>query len=63
GVEPGKRVVALEDSPSGVTAAVAAGLFVIGIPSVPGIELEMADLTASSLEDESVLHELGIEPR
>lgn len=63
GVEPGKRVVALEDSPSGVTAAVAAGLFVIGIPSVPGIELEHADLTASSLEDEAVLHALGIESR
>jgi len=62
GVEPGKRVVALEDSPSGVTAAVAAGLFVVGIPSVPGIELEMADLVATSLEDEAVLHVLGIEP-
>lgn len=63
GVEPGKRVVALEDSPSGVTAAVAAGLFAIGIPSVPGIELGQADLTASSLEDEAVLHALGIESR
>lgn len=63
GVEPGKRVVALEDSPSGVTAGVAAGLFVIGIPSVPGIDLEHADLTATSLEDEPVLHALGIETR
>jgi len=62
-VEPGKRAVALEDSPSGVTAAVAAGLFVIGIPSVPGIELNQADLTATSLEDEAVLHALGIESR
>lgn len=63
GVEPGKRVVGLEDSPSGVTAAVAAGLFVIGIPSVPGIDLSHADLVATSLEDESVLHALGIEAR
>jgi len=63
GVEPSKRVVALEDSPSGVTAAVAAGLFVIGIPSVPGIDLGHADLVASSLEDESVLHALGVEAR
>jgi HAD superfamily hydrolase (TIGR01509 family) len=63
GVDPGKRVVALEDSPSGVTAAVAAGLYVIGIPSVPGIELDHADLTAESLEDEAVLHALGIESR
>lgn len=63
GVEPGERVVALEDSPSGVTAAVAAGLFVIGIPSVPGIELHQADLVAGSLEEEPVLHALGIETR
>jgi len=62
GVEPGKQVVAFEDSPSGVTAAVAAGLFVIGVPSVPGIELEQADLTATTLEDEAVLRALGIEP-
>ena len=32
-----------------VTAAVAAGLYVIGIPSVPGVELSQADLIASSL--------------
>ena len=63
GVEPGKRVVALEDSPSGITAAVAAGLFAIGIPSVPGIDLDQADLVAASLEAEPVLHALGIETR
>jgi HAD superfamily hydrolase (TIGR01509 family) len=62
GVEPGKSVIALEDSPSGVTSARAAGLFVIGVPSVPGITLEEADLTATSLEDEPVLEALGIEP-
>lgn len=61
GVGPGSRVVALEDSPSGVTAAEAAGLFVIGIPSVPGIELT-ADLVAESLEHDSVLERLGIVP-
>lgn len=61
GVEPSKRVVALEDSPSGVAAGVAAGLFVIGIPSVPGIELEGADLVAPSLEERSVLEALGIQ--
>jgi HAD superfamily hydrolase (TIGR01509 family) len=59
GVRPGARVVALEDSPSGVKAAVAAGLFTIGIPSVPGIELE-ADLVAATLEHASVLDRLGI---
>lgn len=61
GVEPGRRVIALEDSPSGATAARAAGLFVIGVPSVPGIELEAADLTAPSLAHDSVLAALGIE--
>jgi HAD superfamily hydrolase (TIGR01509 family) len=60
-VEPGRSVVALEDSPSGVAAARAAGLFVIGIPSVPGVELD-ADLVAASLEHESVLERLGITP-
>ena len=63
GVDPGKRVIALEDSPSGVTAAVSAGLFVVGIPSVPGVDLGHADLVTTSLEDESVLHVLVIESR
>lgn len=61
-IRPGPDVVALEDSPSGVASAVAAGLFTIGIPSVPGITLERADLVASTLEDPSVLLRLGIEP-
>jgi HAD superfamily hydrolase (TIGR01509 family) len=61
GVDPGRDVVALEDSPGGVAAAVAAGLFVIGVPSVPGIHLE-ADLVASSLEEEAVLESIGITP-
>ncbi|MGK2931342.1 MAG: HAD family hydrolase [Solirubrobacterales bacterium] len=60
GVTPGEHVIALEDSPSGATAARAAGLFVIGVPSVPGIELPAADLAASSLADEVVLRALGI---
>ena len=62
GVEPGPDIVALEDSPSGVAAGLAAGLFTIGIPSVPGVTLEDADLVATSLEDERVLVRLGIEP-
>jgi HAD superfamily hydrolase (TIGR01509 family) len=61
GVEPGRDVVALEDSPSGVTAARDAGLFVIGIPSVPGVDLD-ADLVAATLEHDSVLERLGITP-
>jgi HAD superfamily hydrolase (TIGR01509 family) len=51
--------VALEDSPPGVASARAAGLFVIGIPSLPEIELE-ADLVADSLLDATVRATLGL---
>ncbi len=61
GAEPGRSVVALEDSPSGVASAKEAGLFVIGIPSVPGITLEAADLTATSLDDPPVVRALGLD--
>jgi HAD superfamily hydrolase (TIGR01509 family) len=54
GVEPGPSVVALEDSPTGVAAARAAGLTVIGIPSLEGIALEEAHHIAESLLDEVV---------
>ncbi len=54
GVEAGPSVVALEDSPSGVAAAVAAGLTVIGVPSIEGIALEEAHHLAESLLDEVV---------
>ncbi len=53
--------VALEDSPPGVAAARAAGLRVIGIPSVPGVLLA-ADLVAGSLADDAVHRALGLEP-
>jgi HAD superfamily hydrolase (TIGR01509 family) len=52
GVEP-TRSVAIEDSPPGVAAARAAGLFVIGVPSVPDVRLE-ADRTFGSLADPDV---------
>jgi HAD superfamily hydrolase (TIGR01509 family) len=51
--------VVLEDSPTGVAAGRAAGAFVIGIPSLPGIELG-ADLVASSLSDPVVRGRLGL---
>ena len=54
GVDPGPGVVALEDSPTGVAAARAAGLTVIGIPSLEGIALDEAHHLAASLEDEIV---------
>ena len=57
-VQP-STAVALEDSPPGVASARAAGLFVIGVPSLPGLELE-ADLVAGSLVDERLRSALGL---
>lgn len=59
GVEPGPEVVALEDSPTGVAAARAAGLTVIGIPSVEGVALEEAHHLAESLLDDVVAQQLA----
>lgn len=59
GVAPADAV-ALEDSATGVAAARAAGLYVVGVPSLPGVELE-ADLVAESLLDDEVWHVLGLE--
>jgi HAD superfamily hydrolase (TIGR01509 family) len=59
-VEPGPSVVALEDSPTGVAAARAAGLTVIGIPSVEGVLLEEAHHLAESLLDEVVSQRLAL---
>jgi HAD superfamily hydrolase (TIGR01509 family) len=60
GVEPGPSVVALEDSPTGVAAARAAGLTVIGVPSVEGVALEEAHHLADSLRDAIVARELAL---
>ncbi len=60
GVEPGPSVVALEDSPTGVAAARAAGLTVIGVPSIAGVSLTEAHLLAESLLDEVVARRLVI---
>lgn len=46
--------VAFEDSPAGARAARDAGLFLIGIPSEPGVVLE-ADWVVPTLEDPSLL--------
>jgi HAD superfamily hydrolase (TIGR01509 family) len=58
GVEAGPAVVALEDSPTGVAAARAAGLTVIGVPSLEGIELAEAHAIAESLLDAVVAKHL-----
>jgi HAD superfamily hydrolase (TIGR01509 family) len=52
----------LEDSPTGLAAARAAGALTIGIPSLPGVVLE-ADVIAASLEDPAVWQALGLEAR
>jgi HAD superfamily hydrolase (TIGR01509 family) len=58
GAEP-SACVALEDSPTGVAAARAAGAFVIGVPSLEGVVLDEADLVAESLADPRVLARLA----
>jgi HAD superfamily hydrolase (TIGR01509 family) len=60
GVEAGPSVVALEDSPTGVAAARAAGLTVIGVPSIEGVALDEAHHLAESLRDDVVAHHLAL---
>ena len=59
GAPPGE-CVALEDSPTGLEAARAAGMTTIGIPSVAGMVLD-ADLVAPSLSDPAVWRAVGLE--
>jgi HAD superfamily hydrolase (TIGR01509 family) len=59
GVEP-RRCAALEDSPTGVAAAVAAGMYVIGVPYFSGAQLPECDLLADSLADPAVARALGL---
>jgi HAD superfamily hydrolase (TIGR01509 family) len=60
GVEPGPDVIALEDSPTGVAAARAAGLTVIGVPSLEGIALDEAHHLAESLLDDVIARRLAL---
>jgi beta-phosphoglucomutase-like phosphatase (HAD superfamily) len=59
GAEP-SACAALEDSATGVAAAVAAGMYVIGVPYFAGEELPGSDLLADSLADPAVAHALGL---
>ncbi len=61
GAQPGD-CVALEDSPPGVAAAVAAGMTVVGVPSLAGVSLEGAHLVVESLADPRVYEILGLAP-
>lgn len=59
GVEP-NACAALEDSPTGVSAAAAAGMYVIGVPYFTGGELPGSDLLVDSLADPAVMEALGL---
>lgn len=59
GADPA-RSIALEDSHTGVGAAVAAGMFVVGIPSLEGVGLAEAHLRAPSLHAAEVWAALGL---
>lgn len=59
GVDPADAV-ALEDSPSGVQAAFAAGMTVVGVPYLDGIALPEAHVVARSLADPEVHEVLGL---
>jgi HAD superfamily hydrolase (TIGR01509 family) len=54
--------VALEDSHTGVASAHAAGMYVIGVPSLPGVQLA-AHLQAASLLAPEVLAAVGVKSR
>ena len=59
GASPAESI-GLEDSPTGIAAVRAAGMFAIGIPSFPGVVLDGADLVARSLHDRRVRQALGV---
>jgi HAD superfamily hydrolase (TIGR01509 family) len=56
------RCTALEDSPPGVAAAHAAGMYVVGVPYLD-VHLPQADLVAPTLADPAVYAALGLDGR
>lgn len=59
-VEATPDVIVLEDSPTGVAAGVAAGLTVIGVPSLEGVELDGAAHVCASLAEASLRERVGL---
>jgi HAD superfamily hydrolase (TIGR01509 family) len=55
-----EECAALEDSLTGVAAAAAAGMYVIGVPYFSGSELPGSDLLVNSLADLDVARALGL---
>jgi HAD superfamily hydrolase (TIGR01509 family) len=60
GVQP-EGTIALEDSPNGVAAARAAGMYVIGVPSYEGIELPDAHLVVEGLKSDELRQALDLD--
>lgn len=59
GAEP-RASAALEDSPTGVAAAAAAGMYVVGVPYFGGGELPGSDLLVDSLAHPALAAALGL---
>ncbi|HWY19290.1 MAG TPA: HAD family phosphatase [Solirubrobacteraceae bacterium] len=59
GAEPGASA-ALEDSPTGVAAAAAAGMYVVGVPYFGGGQLPGSDLLVDSLAHPALAAALGL---
>lgn len=59
GTQPARTLV-LEDSPTGVTAAVAAGCYTIAVPSLDGVDLGAAALIVESLGAPEITQALGL---
>ncbi len=60
GIVAGLDVIVLEDSPTGVVAGRAAGMTVIGVPSLPGVELDEAHEVVTSLAEPALHARLGL---
>jgi HAD superfamily hydrolase (TIGR01509 family) len=61
GADPA-AAVGLEDSPTGAAAARAAGMTVVGVPYLPDMAIEPADVVARSLADPVVYEVCGLVP-
>jgi HAD superfamily hydrolase (TIGR01509 family) len=59
GTEPARTLV-LEDSPTGIAAAVAAGCYTIAVPSIVGVDLGQASLVVDSLASPEITQALGL---
>jgi HAD superfamily hydrolase (TIGR01509 family) len=60
GIAAGPEVIVLEDSPTGVAAGRAAGLTVLGVPSLAGVALDQADQVFGSLAEPALRGRLGL---